>query len=142
MELGVGSSRRAALGARSTALILLDTNAVIWLHSGHRRARPLVRTRGRLYVSPVSLLEIQFLLELGRLRLRSGGSVEELAEDERWLLDEPSSSRWFLKAVGESWTRDPFDRLVVAHARLRGWRIATGDREVVRHYGPASCMEL
>jgi len=32
-----------------------------------------------------------------------------------------------------SWTRDPFDRLLVAHARLRGWRLATADTTLLAH---------
>jgi PIN domain nuclease of toxin-antitoxin system len=51
-------------------LILLDTNALLWLHQGHPRCRPLKRYAGRLYISPVSLLELQLLIEVGRLRRR------------------------------------------------------------------------
>jgi PIN domain nuclease of toxin-antitoxin system len=46
-------------------------------------------------------------------------------------LDDPASATWFGKAFDLSWTRDPFDRLIVAHARLRGWRLATGDEQLV-----------
>src|SRR5262245_39563193 len=49
------------------AVILLDTNAVLWLDRNHPRARPLARWAGRLYVSPASLLEIQLLRESGRV---------------------------------------------------------------------------
>jgi PIN domain nuclease of toxin-antitoxin system len=38
---------------------------------------------------------------------------------------------WFTKALELGWTRDPFDRLLVAHARLRGWRLATGDARLL-----------
>ena len=38
---------------------------------------------------------------------------------------------WFEAAGEESWTHDPFDRLIVAHARLRRCRLATADREVL-----------
>ena len=51
-------------------MILLDTNALIWLDQGHARTRALNRRAGRLYVSPASLLELQFLMEAGRIRLR------------------------------------------------------------------------
>jgi hypothetical protein len=46
----------------------------------------------------------------------------------RWRLDSPSSARLFEAAFDLVWTRDPFDRLLVAHARYRKWRLATGDR--------------
>ena len=107
-------------------MILLDTNALIWLEQGHPRTRVLARGARRLYISPANLLELQFLSEAGRIRLH-GASVAEVAESERWILDDPPSASWFTKALDLAWTRDPFDRLLVAHARLRGWRLATGD---------------
>lgn len=123
-------------------LILLDTNAVLWLHQGHRRTRPLESEVGHLYVSPVSLLEMQFLIEAGRLRLRPGASLSALADDERWVLDDPPSGGWFNRALEIGWTRDPFDRLLIAHARLRGWRVATSDGELLDRLGPDGTVEL
>ena len=73
-------------------MILLDTNAVVWLHHGHRRGRRLERHVGQLYASPASLLEIQFLVEVGRIHLRSGTAVRDLADDDRWVMDNPPPS--------------------------------------------------
>jgi PIN domain nuclease of toxin-antitoxin system len=115
-------------------VILLDTNALLWVHQGHRRGRPLAKRAGRLYVSPVSLLEVQFLLEAGRIRLR-GGDAADLVADSRWLVDEPPALAWFQRGLELGWTRDPFDRLLVAHARYRGWRLATGDGELLARLG-------
>lgn len=123
-------------------MILLDTNAALWLHHGHRRGRPLERHVGQLYVSPASLLEIQFLVEVGRIRLRSGAALRDLAADERWMMDSPSSIDWFERALDVGWTRDPFDRLLVAHALLRGWRVATGDGDLLERLGPGGSIEL
>ena len=112
-------------------MILLDTNAVIWLLTGHRRAEPLTGTDQRLYLSPVVLLELQFLAEVGRLSVVPGHSVAKVADDPRWQLDSPASEFLFRTALDIGWTRDPFDRLLAAHARCRRWRIATGDRRFV-----------
>src|SRR5262249_20636320 len=112
--------------SRSAPVILLDTNALIWLEQGHSRARKLRAGDDRLYISPANLLELQFLLESGRLRLRGVG-MTDLVQRGPWLLDDPPSAAWFETALDLTWTRDPFDRLLVAHARLRGWRLATGD---------------
>jgi PIN domain nuclease of toxin-antitoxin system len=114
-------------------VILLDTNAVLWALAGDRRAAPLLAHGGRLRLSPVSLLEIQFLVEVGRLELAPGRSSGEIADDGRWSLDSPSSARLFAAARDLDWTRDPFDRLLVAHARYRRWRLATGDRFLLKH---------
>ena len=116
-------------------MILLDTNALLWLHKGHPRSRPLVATFQRLYVSPASTLELQFLVEAGRLRLRGQATVNDLVDDDRWAIDDPPSDRWFATAVDVGWSKDPFDRLIVAHARLRNWRLATGDDALIAHLG-------
>lgn len=122
-------------------MILLDTNAIIWLHRGDRRVRALEKATS-LYASPASLLELQFLIEGGRLRLRSDSTVEDLIADNRWLLDDPPSALWFSQAVEVGWTRDPFDRLIVAHVGLRGWRLATGDTALAARLGPRQALEL
>jgi PIN domain nuclease of toxin-antitoxin system len=111
-------------------VILLDTNALIWIDQGHARSKPLARNRQRLHISPASLLELQFLLEAGRIRLR-GTTLEQIGHDDRWTLDDPPAAAWFGKALDLGWTRDPFDRLLVAHARLRGWRLATADQQLI-----------
>lgn len=123
-------------------MILLDTNAALWLHHGHRRARSLDARAARLYLSPATLLEVQFLVEAGRLRLRAGTRAADLADDDRWVLDDPSAVAWFDEALAIGWTRDPFDRLLVAHARLRGWRLATADAELLERLGPNGTIEL
>ena len=73
------------------------------------------------------------LIESGRARAVAGRSPADLAHDPRWLHDEPPSGDWFQAAMDVSWTRDPFDRLIVAHARVRGWKLATGDEAIIRH---------
>jgi PIN domain nuclease of toxin-antitoxin system len=109
-------------------VILLDTNALIWLHRDDSRTAIIAGRGGRLYASPASILELQFLSEVGRLRLKRGATVAQIVHDEHWAIDDPPSAAWFEEAVGVGWTRDPFDRLLVAHARLRKWPLATGDR--------------
>ena len=128
--------------ASAAQVILLDTNALLWLERGHPRSRPLAKWADRLYVSPASLLELQFLVECDRIRMQSGVGVGDLADDPRWLVDDPPSAAWFERARELSWTRDPFDRLLVAHAAARGWRFATGDGHVIEHLDRRSVLEL
>lgn len=123
-------------------MILLDTNAVLWWHRGHRRAAALERFAGGACISPACVLELQFLVEAGKLRLRAGTATRDLVEDDRWLVDDPPSAAWFERAAIESWTRDPFDRLIVAHAALRGWKLATGDAALLARLGAESVIEL
>jgi PIN domain nuclease of toxin-antitoxin system len=128
--------------AVAEAVILLDTNALLWLQQDHPRAARLTRSEARLYISPANLLEIQFLLEAGRVRVKRSMTVLHLAADDRWLQDDPPSTAWFSAAVAVGWTRDPFDRLLVAHARLRRWRLATSDVEIMEHLAPHEYIEV
>jgi PIN domain nuclease of toxin-antitoxin system len=123
-------------------VILLDTCALIFLQLGHRRARPLARFAGRLYLSPVSLLELQLLAETGRGRWRGGEGPAAVLRDGRWSLDDPSVHALVDHALALSWTRDPFDRLLVAHAQLRRWRLATSDELVLEHLAPTTRLAL
>jgi PIN domain nuclease of toxin-antitoxin system len=123
-------------------VILLDTHALLWLDRGHPRSRPLARWAGRLYVSPACLLEVTLLSEVARIRLRRGATPATLAQDDRWLVDSPSSVAWFEAAWSLSWVHDPFDRLLVAHAEHRGWRLATADSELLTRLGPKRTLEL
>ena len=120
-------------------MILLDTHAVIWLLAGHKRARSLPQ-RARLYASPSSLLELRFLEEIGRIRLKT--TLEAVQEDGRFAFDDPSSTTLFKAAADLPWTRDPFDRLIVGHARMRGWRLATADALIIEHLPAAALVEL
>jgi PIN domain nuclease of toxin-antitoxin system len=122
-------------------VILLDTNALIWLDTRHRRARPLTAHPEPLVISPATVLELQFLAESGRLRLPRSG-VEAILQDDRWTVDDPPAAAWFARAAEESWTRDPFDRLIVAHARLRRCRIATGDTAILDRLRPSERFTL
>ncbi len=122
-------------------MILLDTNAVIWLVQRHQRARRLEKLP-RLFISPVTLLEVQFLEEAGRLRGGDERAAEMLAHDPRWRVDDPPALRLFEAAAALSWTRDPFDRLIAGHAQVRGWKLATGDDRLIKTLPASGVLAL
>jgi len=138
MDLGL--ERWRAEVSDATVVILLDTHAVIWLDQNHTRTRRLARSASRLLVSPATLLELQMLEEIGRLRMRGG--IRGIVESERWELDDPPAIEWFERSAEQSWTRDPFDRLIVAHSRLRGFRLATSDRAILERLPSSDRVEL
>jgi PIN domain nuclease of toxin-antitoxin system len=127
--------------AAHTTVILLDTHALIWLAQGHRRARQLARHQ-RLHLSPATILEIQFLAEAGRLRFAAGHSATALSFDSRWRIDAPPADKWFSAACELTWTRDPFDRLLAAHAALRGWKLATADDVLIGRLPSSAILAL
>jgi PIN domain nuclease of toxin-antitoxin system len=138
--MDVGVEGRGSEIPDPAVVILLDTNAVIWLDRNHPRTRRLARSASRLFVSPATLLELQLLEEIGRLRLRA--RVRGIVESDRWELDGPPAVEWFEQAADESWTHDPFDRLIVAHARVRGFRLASADAAVLERLRASERVEL
>jgi PIN domain nuclease of toxin-antitoxin system len=139
--VGVVAPGPALQDAPVAFVILLDTNALIWLERRHPRTRTLAASGERLYVSPASMLELQFLIEAGRIAIRAAGVAHVLARGP-WLLDDPPAAAWFESALELGWTRDPFDRLLVAHAQLRGWRFATADTEVLAQLPARQRLEI
>ena len=70
--------------------LILDTHFLIWLVLGSSRVSDfswlgVYRPWG---VSPISLLEIQFLAEVGKLRVKNPDFVDALAKDERFVVDD------------------------------------------------------
>jgi PIN domain nuclease of toxin-antitoxin system len=123
-------------------VILLDTSAVLFLLADHRRARPLMRHLGRLAFSPVVLLELQFLHEAGRGAFSTRAPAAAALADQRWTVDEPPLHAVVDRALALGWTRDPFDRLIAAHALFRGWRLATSDDAMLRNLPARAVLEL
>lgn len=116
--------------------LLLDTHFLLWIllrarrleeHAWIERYRPWG-------VSPVSLLEIQFLAEVGRLEVRNPELTQTLLEDRRFVVDEVPLLALVREAIELTWTRDPFDRLLAAHSSARRVPLATVDDGLLRHH--------
>lgn len=116
--------------------LLLDTHFLIWaLLSWPRLDEYSWLERYRPWgVSPVSLLELQFLAEVGRIEIRQPELLEALAGDARFVIDEVPLLALIRHALPLEWTRDPFDRLLAAHSLARRTPLCTVDRELSRHH--------
>src|SRR5207253_10726583 len=145
LDVGVVGSRGAAPAEEGPAeahMILPDTNAVLYLLSGHRKGRVLLTTREGLAFSPVSLLELQLIQEIGRGAFTTRDPARAARSDPRWTVDDPPVDALVERALPLSWTRDPFDRLIAAHALYRGWRLATSDQHLVRNLPARASLPL
>jgi PIN domain nuclease of toxin-antitoxin system len=115
---------------------LLDTNFLVWLLLGSpvlKRFPWLDRYRP-WGLSPISLLELQLLLESGKLKGRTAGLLEAIHSDSRFLLDDPSLVALVDHALSVQWTRDPFDRLLAAHSAARRTPLCTTDRTILENH--------
>jgi len=111
---------------------LLDTHFLLWIVLDVPRLDefPWLERYRPWGISPVSLLEIQFLAEVGRLEVHQPEFRDALARDPRFTLDEVPLVPLIEKALPMSWTRDPFDRLLAAHSEARRVPLATLDRRM------------
>jgi PIN domain nuclease of toxin-antitoxin system len=122
-------------------VIHLDTHVVVWLYAGDlRRFSPAARRRldrEELRISPMVALEVQYLHEVGRISENAGVVLSDLARKLGLVQAEGDFSAVAAAAMDLGWTRDPFDRVIVAHAALYGATLLTKDRSIRRNYGRA-----
>jgi PIN domain nuclease of toxin-antitoxin system len=123
------------------SVVYLDTHVLAWLYAGRvdllsEEAGSAI-DRSSLLISPMAQLELQYLYEIGRVK----ESSEEVCEDLRVRLDLKICPHPFSdiaqRALGQDWTRDPFDRLITAHASLRSAPLITKDSTIRQNYGMA-----
>lgn len=118
-------------------MIHLDTHAVVWLYEGRvEMFPPAVRAmldRARPLVSPMVRLELTLLHEIGRLTLPAAEILEALRDVADLGVAESSFDRVAAIAATCTWTRDPFDRLIAAHALADDAPLVTKDTTLLAH---------
>jgi PIN domain nuclease of toxin-antitoxin system len=120
----------------------LDTHAVAALYQGDLSlfssgALRVIDEEDDLRISPMVLLELEYLHEIKRIKVPARRIVDSLAAEIGLKMCDASFADVARKALEERWTRDPFDRLIVAQARLHGARLVTKDRLLRSRYAQA-----
>ena len=120
--------------------LLLDTHVFLWLAGAPERltTRALDACKNRqnpIYLSVVSAWEIQIKSQLGKLTLDD--PLAELVREQQAvnglrILGVDLSHVLELEAL-PSFHGDPFDRLLVAQARVEDLHLVTSDRKVRRY---------
>jgi PIN domain nuclease of toxin-antitoxin system len=121
-----------------TPLVFLDTHVVVWLVGGQAQklgdeARALI-DRADLIISPAVVLELQYLYEIGRVSAPALTALSILQQALDVRVASESFEHVVIAALGEDWTRDPFDRLIVAHARILDAPLLSRDRRITGQY--------
>ena len=119
----------------------LDTHIALWLYSGQierisERAANMIN-RERIGVSPVVLLELQYLQEIGRITAAPRSIIVDLKRRLGLVVEDRSMETVAERALDLDWTRDVFDRLIVAQAALDNAELVTTDRLIRKHYPKA-----
>jgi PIN domain nuclease of toxin-antitoxin system len=122
-------------------VIYLDTHVVAWLYAGKLELFPTaVRSRLEtedLLISPIVELELQYLFELERTSEPGRVVVDDLEREIGLTRCELPFNQVVAAALHHDWTRDPFDRLIVAQAQVRRTPLLTKDGDIRGHYPEA-----
>lgn len=119
---------------------LLDTHCWLWLQTERKRLgadllQTLADPSNRRYLSAASVWEIAVKYSIGKLPLPESPSIYV---PERMRLNQveglPITQVHALAAADlPSRHRDPFDRILVAQARVEGLTLVTGDKVLERY---------
>ena len=119
-------------------MIYLDTHAAVWLYAGNKRlfSRTALKRieSGSLFISPIVVLEIRYMNEIGRVNPKAEDIVSHLKEVCDLSICRKKFEDVCFKAITIDFTRDPFDRIITAHAALDNNPLMTKDQSILRHY--------
>ncbi|HEY5707950.1 MAG TPA: PIN domain-containing protein [Solirubrobacterales bacterium] len=109
----------------------------IWLYAGllerlPESARALIASE-ELRVSPLVSLELAYMHEIGRARDPAPMMLAALRQGTGLEVADVSLAELTDTAVGLTWTRDPFDRMIAAQAILADSPLITADRTILEH---------
>lgn len=122
-------------------MIFLDTHIIVWLYSGDLdkisdKAKILIDSE-ELFISPILMLELQYLLEIDRIKVSALEIYEDLHFRIGLKIDETSWNHVIKTSLDLQHTRDPFDRLIVAHAMALQKILITKDAHILKYYDKA-----
>jgi len=119
-------------------VIYLDTHAVVWLYAKELSRFSKVGLESietnDLFISPMVTLELEYLYETGRIRDRSRVICDSLDQAVGLRVSEEPFAAVVRVSLDQTWTRDPFDRLIVAQAKLADAPLLTKDSEIIKQY--------
>ncbi len=122
--------------------VYLDTHVAIWLHDGLVEPLTIEAKQqiedNELLISPMVLLEFQYLLERKRIGIDPLQIYGYLNATFGIALCNLPFSVVAQAALHVGWTRDPFDRVIVAQAAANSEsRLITADCEMRQNYARA-----
>jgi PIN domain nuclease of toxin-antitoxin system len=122
-------------------MIYLDTHIVVWLYQGNlslltQKVKNLLNNE-TLMISPMVRLELKLLEEIEKITVSPDIILNELHYAIG--LTEYNGPMDFVihNSLSLSWTRDPFDRIIVANAIAEKAALITKDQRILTHYAGA-----
>ena len=113
----------------------------MWLYAGHIENISVTAqshiNENDLYISPIVRLELQYLFEIERITQKPQTILSHLANDIGLKICNKDFNQMITQAQNVTWTRDPFDRIIVAQAALNNTRLLTNDQTILTHFQQA-----
>lgn len=117
----------------------LDTQVMVWvcqrqLNRLTPKATAIIED-SELLISPMVLLELEYLYEIKRIVQPPQALLNQLATQIGLRVCDHPFPSIIQTALLETWTRDPFDRMIVAHARSNAYSpLVTPDGRIRENY--------
>ena len=121
------------------SLAYLDSHVAVWLHDGLLRkltkAAEREIERNEIRISPMAYLEFEYLFQRGRIRVDAATLYSNLSGTFGIAICPFPFPATAIAAAEYNWTNDPFDRIIVGHARAnRESILITADESIREHY--------
>jgi len=119
--------------------IYLDTHIVVWLREKElskfsTNAIEGIENATKLFISPIVKLELKYLYEIGRIIDTPNNIIGDLNDMIDLTIDDIDFYSVVKKSLSLEWTRDPFDRLIVANTMARNSTLITKDEKIISNF--------
>ena len=119
-------------------MIFLDTNIIVRLYNNDvkslsEKIKKFIENND-IYVSPIIALELEYLFEIKRVSHSSNNVMNFLLDTIDLKTDNYDFQEIIECSINERWTRDPFDRLIVSHAKMRDAYLLSTDKIIRQNY--------
>lgn len=118
-------------------MIYLDTHVLVWLYAKNLKAftpEGLQQIEDQpLRFAPIVRLELHYLHEIKKISVEPGEIIDFLLRSVGLRECTLPYGDIIAESIHLRWTRDPFDRLIVAQSRLASSKLLTKDRNILQH---------
>lgn len=121
-------------------MIFLDTHVIVWLYSQPKIIPSSIQrilSEEDLCISPAVEFELELLHEIARIKVPAHQIVQYLDAHIGLTTSDISFHRLVEEAKTIKWTRDPFDRMIVANASIFQFPLITKDELIRKNFSLA-----
>ncbi len=119
-------------------MIYLDTHIVVWLYnceiSRFSKKTLEVIEKNDLFICPATVLELQYLREINRIKTDALLIINSLKASIGLQISNVSFEDVVNVSLLQTWTRDPFDRMIVGAASVGNDILITKDSQILKNY--------